>query len=79
MLRSFVVAIEARAMLVLKVGILLPAPPLYWWFIYDDQKDPILSEGRSQKTFRSWSAAMEDGEAALAEMLAQATAPLLFR
>jgi hypothetical protein len=59
-------------MLVLKVVILLPAPPLYWWFIYDEQNDRMLSERRSEKTFRSWSAAMEDGEAALTEMLAQA-------
>ena len=53
-------------MLAVGVGILHPAPALYW-YIYDTDKVPsMLRVARSDRTYRSWEAAVEAGNQAVA-------------
>jgi hypothetical protein len=58
-------------MLVLRVSILQPAPALFWWYIYDHDKGPIIWIQCADRTYRSRSEAMEDGEMMLARLLSE--------
>ena len=55
-------------MLAVGVGILHPAPAMYYWYIYDTDKGPsvLAAVARSDCSYRSWEAALEAGTQAVA-------------
>ena len=53
-------------MLAVGVGILHPAPAMYYWYIYDTEEPSMSPVARSDRSYRSWEAALEAGNQALA-------------